>query len=175
MSQDILSVCVSVVCVYGSDYNTIIYFILFFVKGPRLQEERTVSKTASVRWAPGWILYPDCLEVSLPSCSIPTCCWIGQKQVCSLMLNLFFSLSLSHALALPPPPALDEEAPANYFNLDPSSSPAVMNISLPPPPGINPPPPGEPSEVNYFFSGCCIISCKTMTELQFYPFMVSTN
>ncbi|KAK1904889.1 Pre-mRNA-splicing factor RBM22 [Dissostichus eleginoides] len=44
--------------------------------------------------------------------------------------------------ALPPPPALDEEAPANYFNLDPSSSPAVMNIALPPPPGINPPPPG---------------------------------
>ncbi|XP_059202927.1 pre-mRNA-splicing factor RBM22 isoform X2 [Centropristis striata] len=44
--------------------------------------------------------------------------------------------------ALPPPPALDEEAPANYFNLDPSTSPAVMNIALPPPPGINPPPPG---------------------------------
>uniref|UniRef100_A0A668A046 Pre-mRNA-splicing factor RBM22 n=1 Tax=Myripristis murdjan TaxID=586833 RepID=A0A668A046_9TELE len=44
--------------------------------------------------------------------------------------------------ALPPPPALDEEAPTNYFNLDPSSSPAVMNIALPPPPGINPPPPG---------------------------------
>ncbi|XP_027865041.1 pre-mRNA-splicing factor RBM22 [Xiphophorus couchianus] len=44
--------------------------------------------------------------------------------------------------ALPPPPALDEEAPANYFNLDPSSSPAIMNIALPPPPGINPPPPG---------------------------------
>ncbi|XP_073676866.1 pre-mRNA-splicing factor RBM22-like isoform X2 [Garra rufa] len=44
---------------------------------------------------------------------------------------------------LPPPPALEEEAPANYFNLDPSSSPAVLNISLPPPPGLpNPPPPG---------------------------------
>lgn len=56
--------------------------------------------------------------------------------------NLFF---FPCALALPPPPALDEEAPANYFNLDPSSSPAVMNISLPPPPGINPPPPGETS------------------------------
>jgi len=45
--------------------------------------------------------------------------------------------------ALPLPPALEEEAPANYFNLDPSSSPALMNISLPPPPGLpNPPPPG---------------------------------
>ncbi|CAG06287.1 unnamed protein product, partial [Tetraodon nigroviridis] len=44
--------------------------------------------------------------------------------------------------ALPPPPALDEDAPANYFNLDPSSSPTVMNMTLPPPPGINPPPPG---------------------------------
>uniref|UniRef100_H3D9Q4 Uncharacterized protein n=1 Tax=Tetraodon nigroviridis TaxID=99883 RepID=H3D9Q4_TETNG len=43
--------------------------------------------------------------------------------------------------ALPPPPALDEDAPANYFNLDPSSSPTVMNMTLPPPPGINPPPP----------------------------------
>ncbi|CAL8263952.1 unnamed protein product [Lota lota] len=43
--------------------------------------------------------------------------------------------------ALPPPPALDEEAPANYFNLDPGTS-SVMNIALPPPPGINPPPPG---------------------------------
>lgn len=45
-------------------------------------------------------------------------------------------------LALPPPPALDEDAPANYFNLDPSTSPTVMNMTLPPPPGINPPPPG---------------------------------
>ncbi|KAF6714856.1 Pre-mRNA-splicing factor RBM22 [Oryzias melastigma] len=44
--------------------------------------------------------------------------------------------------ALPPPPALDEEGHANYFNLDPSSAPAVMNIGLPPPPGLNPPPPG---------------------------------
>lgn len=52
------------------------------------------------------------------------------------------SVSLG-AVALPPPPALDEEAPANYFNLDPSTSPAVMNIALPPPPGINPPPPGK--------------------------------
>ncbi|XP_052471584.1 pre-mRNA-splicing factor RBM22 [Carassius gibelio] len=44
---------------------------------------------------------------------------------------------------LSPPPALEEEAPANYFNLDPISSPALMNISLPPPPGLpNPPPPG---------------------------------
>lgn len=59
-----------------------------------------------------------------------------------MVLITFFVFS-SCALALPPPPALDEEAPANYFNLDPSSSPAVMNISLPPPPGINPPPPGE--------------------------------
>lgn len=44
--------------------------------------------------------------------------------------------------ALPPPPPLDEETSANYFNLDPNTSPAVMNITLPPPPGINPPPPG---------------------------------
>ncbi|CAB1337054.1 unnamed protein product, partial [Coregonus sp. 'balchen'] len=44
--------------------------------------------------------------------------------------------------ALPPPPALEEDAPINYFNLDPGTSPNVMNISLPPPPGINPPPPG---------------------------------
>lgn len=50
--------------------------------------------------------------------------------------------------ALPPPPALDEEAPANYFNLDPSSSPAIMNIALPPPPGINPPPPGKNSLIS---------------------------
>lgn len=54
----------------------------------------------------------------------------------------FNSISLC-AIALPPPPALDEEAPANYFNLDPGTSPAVMNIALPPPPGINPPPPGK--------------------------------
>lgn len=46
-------------------------------------------------------------------------------------------------VALPPPSVLDEEAPANYFNLDPGTSPAVMNIALPPPPGINPPPPGK--------------------------------
>ncbi|XP_053284336.1 pre-mRNA-splicing factor RBM22-like [Pleuronectes platessa] len=44
--------------------------------------------------------------------------------------------------ALPAPPPLDEETPANYFNLDPGTSPAVLNIALPPPPGINPPPPG---------------------------------
>lgn len=54
-----------------------------------------------------------------------------------------FSVFSVCAVALPPPPALDEEAPANYFNLDPSTSPAVMNIALPPPPGINPPPPGK--------------------------------
>lgn len=47
------------------------------------------------------------------------------------------------AVALPPPSVLDEETPVNYFNLDPSTSPAVMNIALPPPPGINPPPPGK--------------------------------
>lgn len=46
-------------------------------------------------------------------------------------------------IALPPPPPLDEETSANYFNLDPNTSPAVMNITLPPPPGINPPPPGK--------------------------------
>ncbi|XP_047196632.1 pre-mRNA-splicing factor RBM22 [Hippoglossus stenolepis] len=44
--------------------------------------------------------------------------------------------------ALPPPPALDEETTSHYFNLDPGTSPAVMNIALPPPTGINPPPPG---------------------------------
>ncbi|KAA0709775.1 Pre-mRNA-splicing factor RBM22 RNA-binding motif protein 22 [Triplophysa tibetana] len=45
--------------------------------------------------------------------------------------------------ALPPPTGLDHESPANYFNLDPGSSPAAMNLSLPPPPGLpNPPPPG---------------------------------
>ncbi|XP_077103339.1 pre-mRNA-splicing factor RBM22-like [Siphateles boraxobius] len=38
---------------------------------------------------------------------------------------------------LPPPSALEEEVCANYFNLDPSISPALMNISLP-----NPPAPG---------------------------------
>lgn len=61
------------------------------------------------------------------------------------MLHLVVSLNLflCVTVALPPPPALDEEAPANYFNLDPSTSPAVMNIALPPPPGINPPPPGK--------------------------------
>lgn len=44
--------------------------------------------------------------------------------------------------AVPPPP--EEDAPANYFNLGPSSSPAVMNFQgLPPPPGVTmPPPPG---------------------------------
>ncbi|XP_060935163.1 pre-mRNA-splicing factor RBM22-like, partial [Limanda limanda] len=36
--------------------------------------------------------------------------------------------------ALPPPPHLDEETNSNYFNLDPSTSPAVMNIALTPPP-----------------------------------------
>lgn len=55
----------------------------------------------------------------------------------------FFNSIVLCVVALPPPPALDEEAPANYFNLDPSSSPAVMNIALPLPPGINPPPPGK--------------------------------
>lgn len=59
-----------------------------------------------------------------------------------IYLFVFNCVSLC-AIALPPPPALDEEAPANYFNLDPSTSPAVMNIALPPPPGINPPPPGK--------------------------------
>lgn len=50
-----------------------------------------------------------------------------------------------YVAALPPPPALEEEAPANYFNLNPISSPVVMNISLPPPPRLpNPPPPGAP-------------------------------
>lgn len=60
-------------------------------------------------------------------------------DICDIVTQIF---SLC-AIALPPPPALDEEAPANYFNLDPSTSPAVMNIALPPPPGINPPPPGK--------------------------------
>lgn len=73
------------------------------------------------------------------SCSVKTCGWTS--------MITFFVFPYC-ALALPPPPALDEEVSANYFNLDPSSSPAVMNISLPPPPGINPPPPGETS----FFS-----------------------
>uniref|UniRef100_A0A8C8F1W9 Pre-mRNA-splicing factor RBM22 n=1 Tax=Oncorhynchus tshawytscha TaxID=74940 RepID=A0A8C8F1W9_ONCTS len=43
--------------------------------------------------------------------------------------------------ALPPPP-VDEDAPTNYFNLGPNSAPPVMNISLPPPPGVAMPPPG---------------------------------
>lgn len=66
---------------------------------------------------------------------------LSPKSIC-LAHCLFNPFSLS-AVALPPPPALDEEAPANYFNLDPGTSPAVMNIALPPPPGINPPPPGK--------------------------------
>ncbi len=50
-----------------------------------------------------------------------------------------------YVAALPPPPALEEEAPANYFNLNPISSPVVMNINLPPLPRLpNPPPPGAP-------------------------------
>ncbi|KAL2095221.1 hypothetical protein ACEWY4_009940 [Coilia grayii] len=45
--------------------------------------------------------------------------------------------------ALPPPPVSEEEGPANYFNLGPSSAPAVMNMGLPPPPGVSmPAPPG---------------------------------
>ncbi|XP_051534390.1 pre-mRNA-splicing factor RBM22-like [Myxocyprinus asiaticus] len=45
--------------------------------------------------------------------------------------------------ALPPPPMSDDNAPANYFNLVPTSSPAVVNLGLPPPPGVAmPPPPG---------------------------------
>ncbi|KAK1345733.1 hypothetical protein QTO34_008197 [Cnephaeus nilssonii] len=45
--------------------------------------------------------------------------------------------------ALPPPPAAEEEASANYFSLPRSGPPAVVNIALPPPPGIAPPsPPG---------------------------------
>ncbi|XDV37764.1 hypothetical protein PO909_007319 [Leuciscus waleckii] len=62
--------------------------------------------------------------------------------------------------ALPPPPALEEEASANYFNLDPSVSPAFMNISLPPntpAPGfvppmfqpVGPPPPPPPGHIHY--------------------------
>lgn len=62
---------------------------------------------------------------------------------CHVAVTLRPHLVSLGALALPPPPALDEEAPANYFNLDPGTSPAVMNIALPPPPGINPPPPGK--------------------------------
>ncbi|CAB1325242.1 unnamed protein product, partial [Coregonus sp. 'balchen'] len=34
--------------------------------------------------------------------------------------------------ALPPPPALEEHTPTNYFNLEPGTSPNVMNISLSP-------------------------------------------
>lgn len=93
----------------------------------------------SVRWAPGWILYLDCLEVSLQIQESDLKLFL--KGIC-LAHCLFNSVSLC-AVALPPPPALDEEAPANYFNLDPGTSPAVMNIALPPPPGINPPPPGK--------------------------------
>lgn len=37
---------------------------MFSLEGLRLREERTVLKTVSVRWAPGWILCLDCLEVS---------------------------------------------------------------------------------------------------------------
>uniref|UniRef100_A0A672RVX7 Pre-mRNA-splicing factor RBM22 n=1 Tax=Sinocyclocheilus grahami TaxID=75366 RepID=A0A672RVX7_SINGR len=45
--------------------------------------------------------------------------------------------------ALPPPPVSDEDASTNYFNLAPTSSSAVMNLGLPPPPGVAmPPPPG---------------------------------
>uniref|UniRef100_A0A8C2W1X5 Pre-mRNA-splicing factor RBM22 n=1 Tax=Chinchilla lanigera TaxID=34839 RepID=A0A8C2W1X5_CHILA len=40
-----------------------------------------------------------------------------------------------------PPPAAEEEASANYFNLPPSGPPAVMNSALPQPFGIAPPPP----------------------------------
>lgn len=105
-----------------------------------------VSKMVSVRWELGSILCLDYLEVS-PIMQHSNWFFFGfffwnvVKRLCELTccVNSF----LSRALALPPPPALDEEAPANYFNLDPSSSPAVMNIALPPPPGINPPPPGK--------------------------------
>uniref|UniRef100_A0A6I8RK75 Pre-mRNA-splicing factor RBM22 n=1 Tax=Xenopus tropicalis TaxID=8364 RepID=A0A6I8RK75_XENTR len=43
--------------------------------------------------------------------------------------------------ALPPPPT-EEESSANYFNLPPNGSAALVNISLPPPPGLSGPPPG---------------------------------
>ncbi|TRY98383.1 hypothetical protein DNTS_021804, partial [Danionella cerebrum] len=45
--------------------------------------------------------------------------------------------------ALPPPPISDDDVSTNYFNLAPTSSPAVMNLTIPPPPGVAmPPPPG---------------------------------
>lgn len=113
----------------------------------------------SVRWALGSILCLDCREVS-PIMQHSSCCcffWNVVKRLCELTycVNSF----LSRALALPPPPALDEEAPANYFNLDPSSSPAVMNIALPPPPGINPPPPGKTA-----LSSCHIYNMPAMLD-----------
>lgn len=42
--------------------------------------------------------------------------------------------------ALPPPPT-EEESSANYFNLPPNGSSALVNIALPPP-GLTAPPPG---------------------------------
>ncbi|KAK1788121.1 hypothetical protein P4O66_016592 [Electrophorus voltai] len=50
--------------------------------------------------------------------------------------------------ALPPPPMPDDDTSANYFNLGPNSAPAIMNLGLPPPPGVAmPPPPGTPPSI----------------------------
>ena len=66
---------------------------------------------------------------------------IQLKDQLNVILFLFSVLTLE---ALPPPPVSEEEGPANYFNLGPSSAPTVMNMGLPPPPGVTmPPPPGR--------------------------------
>lgn len=55
----------SMVFVKASDVINICNPISFVTLGLRQLEERMASKKVSVRWALDWILYPDCLEVSL--------------------------------------------------------------------------------------------------------------
>lgn len=64
--------------------------------------------------------------------------------LCKVEQCVNFFLSHIFSTALPPPPLSDEDASTNYFNLAPTNSPVVMNLGLPPPPGVAmPPPPGE--------------------------------
>lgn len=67
----------------------------------------------------------------------------GREPVRLCLLSAFDTARTCSGLpgALPPPPAAEEEASAKYFNLPTSGPPAVVNIALPPAPGIAPPPP----------------------------------
>lgn len=90
-----------------------------------------------------------------------------QSCLWNVLTNLF-------STALPPPPVSTDDISANYFNLAPNPGPAVINLGIPPPPGVAmPPPPGTPSSLFalsmndkmrrwflFLFFNCALVLCR---------------